>query len=154
MKEYFRQLLILYGALAGGQVMFAMVVLVLINQSPIADPGAGRMLYLQITSLLALGAIFSAFSINRTQKRKAPEVEPQDRMPYYRSLVIIRCALIEGLSLFSLVIAMTTNDMLFFLYFAGAMIVFMMFRPGIEEYLQMFQVTAQEAAKIRQEVAN
>lgn len=153
MKESFRQLFILYGALAGGQILFAAVVMALISQSPETGTDQDN-IFMTILPFFVLSCIFAAFGINRMRKSKAAEVAPEGRFDYYRSLLIIRCALVEGASLFSIVVALITSDMRYLLFFAACLIAFMVLRPGVDEYLRLFSFSPQEEAKIRQELSN
>lgn len=150
MKEYFKQLFILYGALAGGQILFATVVMALISQSPVAESDK---IFMNILPFVVLGSIFVSFSINRRRKAQAAEVAPEARQEYYRSMVIIRCALVEGASLFSIVVALITLDMRYLLFFACCLIFFMLLRPGVDEYLRLFPFSPQEESQIRQELS-
>lgn len=150
MKEYFKQLFILYGALAGGQILFATVVMALISQSPAAESDKT---FMTILPFFVLGCLFVSFSINRKRKSSAAEVAPDARQEYYRTMVIIRCALVEGASLLSIVVAFITLDMRYLLFFACCLIFFVMLRPGVDEYLRLFPFSPQEESQIRQELS-
>jgi hypothetical protein len=97
---------ILYAALMAGVLLFLTVSLVLNYLSGPFMPGQEwlRQIFLLVAILLAVTAVFGGIAFVRKKLADLPPaLSPEDRMNNYRSLMIIRAALMEGPAFFFIV---------------------------------------------------
>ena len=134
-KEYFNTLIIIYYVLIGGQLLFGFVSLVL-HQSETFDPAIKELrdIFIFVVPFFVLGGLLGS-NIMFKYQLKVCKSKPDlmEKMTCYRSALIIRYALLEGPSFFSIVVYLLTRDMLF-LGMAGVIIlIFLSIKPAISK---------------------
>ncbi len=147
-KTTFSQINIIFLALAGGQIMFAAVVLWINNQPTqreAVDTGLG--LALPIVMLSAIGIAYWIYQQRAVQGAKLQAVS--DKMAHYRISNIIRLALVEGPNLLAMVLVLIEGHMSYLIYFAGGMLAFLFFRPTVDKFINDYQLSASEQAELR-----
>ena len=113
-KEYFRTLSILHIALILGQVFFALITVFLIINKIMIGQRDLSVILAYITPIFTLISLF--FSNYFYKKKLKPLQESNDlkyKMTNYRGVLVIRYALIEGPSFFSIVVTLLTSNLVF-----------------------------------------
>jgi hypothetical protein len=144
-KELFRQINILYYSLLAGQVLFCSVVVFAILDPETRQTGWPEAPFGLVVPVLLAGIIPIVFFINNRQLQQAPTQEDLPaKMTHYRNLVILRSALIEGANLFCLVVLLLENNSTFLIFFGAGLLLFLYFRPSVNEFLQYYQLSGTE----------
>lgn len=123
-KEYFMTLIIIHAMLLFGQVVFLVVLyyLVVAGQGGMSQE-LNDILQFVAPAFVIGGLIASALWVNKKLKSIKAKPELMDRLSEYRTVQIIRYALLEGPSLFALICFFLTGNFLF-LAFAGIIILY------------------------------
>lgn len=144
-KELFRQINILYFALLAGQILFCTVVVFAILDPETRQTGWPEAPFGLLVPVLLAGIIPLVFFINNRQLQQAPAQENLSaKIGHYRTLVILRSALIEGANLFCLVVLLLENNSTFLIFFGAGLLLFLYFRPSVNEFLQHYQLSGAE----------
>ncbi|PHN05439.1 hypothetical protein [Flavilitoribacter nigricans] len=147
-KEVFRQTNILYFSLLAGQVLFCSVIVFAILNPETRQTGWPEGTYGLLVPAILVGVLPLVFFINNRQLSQGSEEENLPaKMAHYRTLVILRSALIEGVNLFSLVILLLENNTTFLIFFGAGLLLFLYFRPSMNEFLQHYQLDSGEQAE-------
>ena len=144
MNSGFRQIWIIYGALTMGQIILALVVVYWLTSGGATD--ASEMPSLDyIVPLSLVGAVFSAYTLNRVLAGKASQQKGLSaKLDHYQNRVIIRSALIEGANLLVLISAMLTGKMSFLLFFLAGFGMFILFYPRMSVFSSEYALTTDE----------
>lgn len=144
-KEYFKSLKILHIAFILGQIIFGLVIYSWISGT-IAENSADiiNLVIVIISSSVILGIVIS----NLVYRKKLESVKAlndiKEKMTKYRSILIIRYAIIEAPSYLAIAAAMFTFDPVF-LIIAATTIVYMIFkRPTKEAIIEDLGLNQQE----------
>ena len=145
----FRQIITLYYALLAGQILFCLVaVFALDSPSPMQSGWPGEPLGMVLPILMA-GGMMTAFLINNKRMASAAaEPDLDAKMAHYRTSVIIRSALLEGVNLFCIVGYLLEHNITFLYFFAAGILVFLYFRPSIKEFIQHYGISAAEQSQL------
>ncbi len=145
MKQFFRQLHMLYGALLAGQMIFAVVVLVVsglptkLGSLSFEDP------FLLFGVVVTFMSIFVAWWINDQRKAQGARLaDIMEKTGHYRNLVIMRCAMVEGANLMALTFALASRQGFFFLLFSAGLTAFAYFRPSKQEFARDYNLRPDE----------
>lgn len=132
-KEYFKSLNILFLALLMGQVSFAAISYYL---NLVVKPQMGVMRNMFIIVALALmmnGFVLGNFLYKSQIKRMRDFTQLSFKLGGYRSAFLLRLALLEGASLFSIVAYLLTADITF-MVIAGLIVAYFIYlRPSIDK---------------------
>jgi len=117
---------ILFSALVLGQIMFGAIVLFALNNGKMQfnipksdDP------FVFVVPVMAIASIAAGIFLFNTLRQKAKEKEDLPaKLQAYLTAMIVRFALIEGVSLLGIVVGMINNN-LFYLGISGLLIVYM-----------------------------
>lgn len=150
-QSIFRQVNILYYALLAGQVLFCLVVLFGVLDPDARQSGWPEAPFGLVVPVLMASTMSAAFFINNRQLSQATD-QPNlgAKINHYRSTVILRSALIEGGNLFCLVVLLLENNSTYLFLFAAGLLVFLYFRPGLNEFTQHYALSGAEQAEINQ----
>lgn len=145
-KAYFRALTIVYFALIAGQVLFVFLSLFLIQTGQLGDGGNElRNIFLFIVPLFAFGGILGS---NIMFKKGLSEAKSKkgllDKLNFYRSALIVRYALLEGPSFFSIVVYLLTGDLLFLGIAAFIIVIFLIIKPSPEKAINDLELSHEE----------
>lgn len=120
---------LIYLAFIGGQVLFAIVILFVLNDTSARHNDSNNPL-LYAGAAITLATIVTAYLIYN--RRMADFDSAEDKTAYQRSSQLMRWALIEAGNLINLVFLFTENNLYFLLPFAIGLGVFFMTRPETE----------------------
>lgn len=121
-KEYFKYNKIIFIALLTGQIVFAMVCVLLNKDKPVNDTINGNETNMLIVAIISLSLLIASFYIPRIRLEKIRQVEDIKRRLYdYRATLIIKFALVEGATLFAIVQYLLTGS-IYILGFAALLI--------------------------------
>jgi hypothetical protein len=114
-REYFRTLRIIFYALIAGQITFGLVIF-FYHRMMQADAGLQelRNIFFFIVPVFFIGGYFGGkFIFNLRMKTARSRANLTEKMDDYRSSLIVRYALLEGSSLFSIVAFLMTGEIIF-----------------------------------------
>lgn len=131
--EYFKSLNILFLALLMGQVSFAAISYYL-NLGVKPEMGVTRNMFIIVALFLMMnGFVMGNFLYKYQIKRVRDFAKLSFKLGGYRSAFILRLALLEGASLFSIVAYLLTADITF-LVIAGLIVAYFIYlRPSIDK---------------------
>lgn len=149
-KEYFKTLSILHLALTIGVLFFGLIVSFLILTGTMSNDRTDLdSILMYFIPILILGGLLAG---NRIYKNKLVGLKESNdlkaKMTNYRSILINRYAFLEGPAFFALVAVMLTSN-LFYLVFAGIMVIFMIYwRPTRNSVIADLGLNQQEISII------
>lgn len=130
-EQIAKPLIILHAALLFSQLLFAAVAYFLVASGQVEPVMAGfQTFFYVLAAALALGGIVACFTFGNARLNALREIpDAAARINGYRSVSIIRWALLEGPSFLATTIFLLTGN-LWFLILAGAVILlFILIRP-------------------------
>lgn len=128
-REYFKSIKIVFFSLLVGQLTFALIALYLNlgSESVKGNVGAMRNIFLIIALIFALNGLLTGNMIYRSRLRKViKNPSLSKKLSEYRSTLLIRLAMLEASTLFSLVAYLLTADLIF-VGFAGMTLAYFVF---------------------------
>lgn len=144
-KELFYQINILYYALLAGQILFCIIILFALLDPETRQSGWPEAPFGLIVPILLASIIPIVFFINNRQLSQATDQKDLPaKAAHYRTLVLLRSALIEGANLFCLVALLLENNSTFLIFFGAGLLLFLYFRPSVNEFLQHYQLSGAE----------
>lgn len=144
-KDTFNHINIVYYALLAGQILFCSVIVFAIQDPETRQTGWPEAPLGLIVPILLAGLLPLVFFINNRQLNRAAEQENLlSKVAHYRTLVLLRSALIEGVNLFCLVCLLLENNSTFLIFFGAGLLLFLYFRPSVSEFLQHYQLDGNE----------
>lgn len=145
-KQYFQSLSILHAALTMGQVMFLMV-LVYLHTSGMASEADALFatLLMYLVPAVALLAFSAGSFIYRTRITALKTLSSlSEKLNGYRAIMIIRFAVWEGASMFSLVAYFLTGSNLFIVISVAYVLLFIIVRPTAEKFAFELELSSEE----------
>jgi hypothetical protein len=129
-REYFRLMLIIYFALVAGQVMFGLVVAFLRLAGDFSmELSEMKDIFLILSCVFAAGGYLGGRILFRKMMVSARDrASLAEKMANYRSAMIVRYALLEGATFFTIIACLITGDFLF-LGFAGFLVLIFVTMP-------------------------
>lgn len=120
---------LLYYALLGGQVLFAAVVVLVINSNDSGN-AQGLDMFRYGVPLMTFGSVTAALLMSRSRREQLEAVkDPEEKLAQYRMTVILRSAMIEGANLFALIGTLLGGGTGYLMYFAVGLLAFLYLRP-------------------------
>jgi hypothetical protein len=147
-KQYFQTLSILHGALTMGQVIFLML-LVYLHTSGNAQPADAMFatLLMYLVPAVALLAFSAGSFLYRTRINALKSLTSlSEKLNSYRAVMIIRLAVWEGASMFSLVAYFLTGSNLFVVISVIYVLLFIIVRPTAEKFSFELELSPEEKA--------
>jgi hypothetical protein len=142
MTSNFQQIKLLYLSLLVAQLIFAVVILMTTGIPRHFGKLAPDDLYLLLGILLSFGSIFTANWINHQRKGLVNRMDAlPEKLMHYRSLVIIRSALVEGANIMTLTFALLTGQGFFYIIFVAGFLAFLYFRPSKREFSEDYDIS-------------
>lgn len=130
-KEYFTILTVIHSALLTGQTAFAAVAYYLVSSGQFVTNGELKSVFQIVASVLVLGGILAGYLLGKNQlqviRSKSKLLE---KLVAYRSMMIIKWALLEMPSLFAIVSFLLTGSSFFLGLMAVILVIFFMNRPS------------------------
>jgi len=149
-KAYFKFLTIIYFALITGQLIFGLFAYYLnSNNITVTSNPELREIFLYVVPMLFLFSMLAGYLIFRFRIRMIKaRTTLVEKLTQYRSLVIVRYALLEGSSLFSIVAYLVTGDLLFLTFSGFIILFFISIRPTRERAETELRLNSSEMATI------
>jgi hypothetical protein len=148
-RNYLNTLKIIHIALTVGQLLFAAVVFYLVYSGQVAgDPSSSGMFMMIVPFFIIAGVGASIMIFNTRRNKIRQKTDLKEKLSDYRVTQILRYALLEGPTLFALVVAIITGD-LGFLYIAlGIVVLFASYAPSRGRVISDLQLNDQDLYKL------
>ena len=148
-KQYFRINNLLYFALLSGQIVFSAITLFL-NHGLMFQPDPSlRDIFIYIVPLFVLNGFVTGNIIYKNRLKKIKKFNSlTSKMTEYRGAIIIRMALLEGASLFSIVIYLITADIAFIAMAGIVVLYFLLLKPSREKVILELELNSTERMKV------
>jgi len=144
-----KKLHLLFVALAAGQVLFCGVVLYLILVERFAGVDMQARDQYLAPSILLLAAAGTAYALNQVLSRRGRRMQfLATKVQQYSITSIVRLAIVEGANLLILIITLLSGQINSLLFFALGMLVFLYFRPSQKDFVQLFELSAEEERQL------
>lgn len=148
-QQYFSTLSIIHGAMLAGQVLFAAVAWFLVQDGPLSDPESISALRIVVPIALISGLIGNQlFTRSRLPQLREKETLTE-KLTGYRTLLIVRFALLEGPTLLALATYLLGGDLTVLLVSGAIIAYFAIQRPTREGAIQALQLSGEEERQIR-----
>lgn len=149
-KAYFTFLTILHAALFGTQLLFASVVYYINSTSQLTNAEDARNLdeifQFVVPALILASYIGGSILVKIHLKALKAKAELKDKLTGYRSLLLMRFALLEVPSLFSIICFLITSSYLYLGLAALMMFVFLLHRPTQYRTINDLELTPADRA--------
>jgi len=144
-----KKLHLLFTALAVGQILFCGIVLYLILMKDFKGVDMqARDIYLA-PSIILLAAAGTAYALNQVLSKRGRRMQfLTSKVQQYSITSIVRLAIVEGANLLILIITLLSGQVNSLLFFALGMLVFLYFRPSREDFVQLFELSAEEQQQL------
>lgn len=136
----FRQTNIIFYALLAGQILFCLVILFAISDPETRQSGWPAFPFGMILPIVMASIVGAVFVINRWRGQRSVASGNGAKFNNYRTIVLLRSALIEGVNLFSLVLFLVENNATYLIFFGFGLLLFLYFRPSMDEFRQFYDV--------------
>lgn len=135
---YFRSLIIVFYSLIIGQVFFGLISFFLVSTNNIKSEGADlRSVFIYIIPVFVLvGLILSNLIFKNRLKAIDRKSSLIIKLTDYRAALVVRYALLEGPSIFAIVVYLVTGDIIFILFAALIVFYFLTIRPNREKAIK------------------
>lgn len=129
---YFSSLLIVFYGLILGQVVFGLISFFLVNTNNFKSDGAAlSSVFIYIIPVFALGGfILSSLIFKNRLKAIDRRSGLMNKLADYRAALVVRYALLEGPSLFAIIVYLITGNTIFILFSAFIVLYFLAIRPN------------------------
>ncbi|HWD86936.1 MAG TPA: hypothetical protein VG367_02340 [Mucilaginibacter sp.] len=145
---------IIHLALIAGQVLFCLVAYFQFPQKDFSMDGS-KDPFVYVAVILAAGGFFLGSFLFRQQVGKiGPENSLSQKISAYQTAFILRAALAEGPSLFSVVAFMLSGNLLFLAITGAIILYFLSFRPTREKVSNDLNLDYNEKAELDGQPAN
>lgn len=145
LAEQFKSVQIIFFALLIGQILFLFISVFLV-QSGNVKPNYDLFLILFIVDLMiitpaiVIGPMIYRSFIERANSKKLLE----EKFILYRQGVIIKLALVEAPTIFSIVSYLLTGSVIFLILAVGVLILFFFHKPTLEKFSEDFNIPLSE----------
>lgn len=141
----FKTLQIIFLALLLGQLAFAIVGNMVLNEQTGIDTGA--LIYL-VPSVLIVGTIAGYYIFKSNMAKVSLEASLEDQFKAYRTNSIVRWTMIEMGNLLAIVAAIIEGNSIYLIFFAVGLIAFATTRQNIDEFTKQFNLSSEEKRKL------
>ncbi len=152
-RSLIRSTYLLYLALLLGQFVFCLIVIFMLTQpdSPMIREGTD---YLYLGLLVIFMAGSAAMFVNQLRNKQISKIRAnfEGKVLHYRTTVIMRSAMVEAGNLFCIVLSILERSLTPLLIFALGLLVFIYFRPRVEEIATNYQLTGEERQKLERQL--
>jgi hypothetical protein len=148
-KQYFRSITILYFGLLIGQVAFAAITLYL-NLGLLFQPDDSlRDIFIYIVPIFVVNGFVTGHLIYKSRLKKIKNYSSlTSKMGEYRSAMIIRFAMLEGASLFAIIVYLLTADLIFMAMTGLIVAYFIILKPTVDKITMDLELNSTERLKI------
>jgi hypothetical protein len=148
-KEYFKLLQIIFYAFLAGQVMFGMIVLFLVqtqNLQPNPDLVESFMYVVPIVAFTAL--VIGNIVYKKVLAGAKNKTLLVHKMPVFMSATLVKCAMLEGTTLFTIVTYLLTGEVMFIGAAALLIVIFYTFKPSREKAIMDLELSHEDIETI------
>lgn len=153
MIPLFRSTILLYLALVLMQIIICLFVVFLLTQPdrPLNQEGSDYPYLALLVVFLSGGA---GWFLNKLRADAIPKLRAnfKGKVLHYRTTVIMRSAVVEAGNFFCILLALFERSLTPLLFFAIGMLVFLYFRPRLEEVTQLYQLTETEHQELARQM--
>ncbi|PCH71250.1 MAG: hypothetical protein COC06_02370 [Bacteroidales bacterium] len=146
--QYQRTNSILFIAMLIGQIVFTAITLYL-NQTlgGIAEDDNIRDIFLLVVPVFFLGQMLASKIVIAKKLKLARSKETlNEKLFEYRSITIIRLALLEGVAFFSIICFLLTGDYIFLVFVGLIMVLFVINKPTKDKLVRELELNREEQA--------
>jgi MFS family permease len=148
-KQYFRSLTILYFGLLIGQVAFAAITLYLNLELLFQPDDSLRDIFIYIVPIFVVNGFATGHLIYKSRLKKIKKHNSlTSKMGEYRGAMIIRLAMLEGASLFAIVVYLLTADLIFIAMSGLIIAFFIILRPTSDKISMDLELNSTEKLQI------
>lgn len=149
MKGPFRAIQTTYLALLGGQLIFAFIVYQVLKRGGL--PNNLDYPFEWITPLLTFGGLGIAYLLHRQRQKQARTLSfgLSRKVIHYKTSVLMRSAIIEGVNLFPLLAAFVENSLHYMVYFAVGLGLYLFLYPSKQHFIHYYNIDPGQAAQLR-----
>ncbi|MFN3872254.1 MAG: hypothetical protein ACK4R9_04575 [Ignavibacterium sp.] len=144
-SEQIKAVQIIFFALLTGQIIFLFIAVFLVQSSNVV-PDENLFLILFVVDLLIIapaivaGPMFYRSFISRVK----PKMSLSEKFNLYKQGTIIKLALVEAPTIFSIVAYMLTGSLVFLILAIGVLVLFFQHKPTIEKFANDFDISLSE----------
>lgn len=149
-KMLFTQINIIYFALFTAQVIYFFIGILLIESGGSIGFEGVETIFLFVTPLVVFTGIYSSRLIysKQVENSKKNMSSLNAKLLAYRTHLIVRYALLEGLNIFNITIMILTGKFLFAAFFAIVIVFYFLARPSKEAFIMDYEISGEDAAKL------
>ena len=137
MKDFFRQLNLLFLILLSGQLFFCLVVVILNSGPEYAAQQRDSDLFDTLLPIFILSMTFAIHLIDKQRLKRGVLLESlQAKLRFYRRSVFLRLILMEMTNIFAIVIALVEGKLHYSIYFLIGLMAFFYFRPSMPRFME------------------
>lgn len=153
-RTLFRSTFLIYVALLLGQVAFSLFTVFLITQPDRMMKEGSDYPFLGILVVFLAGG--AAWFVNKLRYDQLPKLRfnHDGKLLHYRTTVIMRSAMVEAGNLFCLILALLEGSLTPILYFCIGLVVFLYFRPQLEELAKEYGMSEEEKQRLERQLKN
>jgi hypothetical protein len=145
-KEYFKSMLVIWFSLIGGQIFFGIITFYLNNNGsyePRAKDLKDIFIYL-VPVFTVYGVIAGSIIFKKKLNSSKSKTSLIEKLNDYRAALIIRYALLEGATFFSLVSYLMTGDSLFLYISIAIIVIFIIIKPSTKDVINNLELNPGE----------
>ncbi|WP_183562853.1 hypothetical protein [Mucilaginibacter sp. SP1R1] len=148
-KTFLKTMNIIHVALFGGQVTFAIITFSLNKQQLLFSiKNTGDVFFFIAPGLAVFSFVVSIFLFKKLVSESLNKNTLSEKLTGYQSAVIVRSALLEGASLFGIVVFMLTSNLFYLFISTVIMLYFLTLRPTADKTASDLQLTYDEKAEL------
>jgi hypothetical protein len=148
-EKFFTTINILFFALIGGQTIYFLVGLFLIQSGNKEGFGGLNTIFMFITPVVVLSSILaSKFIYTKQVTTFDKNLLLENKLVSYRTANIVRLALLEGANIFNISIMIITANYFFAALFIIIISLFLLNRPTKAKFILEYEISADDALKI------
>jgi hypothetical protein len=148
-KKFFTTMNILFFAFIGGQTIYFVIGLFLIQSGSKEGFGGLNSIFMFITPVVVLSSIFaSRFIYTKQVANFDKKLSLENKLVSFRTANIVRLALLEGANIINISIMIITANYFFAALFIIIMALFLLNRPTKAKFILEYEVSADDALKI------
>jgi MFS family permease len=149
-KENFKSMLVIWLSLIGGQVFFGLIAFYLNNNGSYYPQGKDlKDIFIYLVPVFAIyGLVAGSIIFKKRLNSSKNKTSLLEKLNDYRAALIIRYALLEGATFFSLVSYLMTGDQLFLYISILIIAMFIILKPSAEKVINDMELNPNERQMI------
>lgn len=153
-KEQIQQINILYIALFAGQMILALVIIFLMNQSSTVESETASTVdssWTLIAAMISVSAIGLAFFLYNKRKEEGTALSGglASKLAHYRVSFTLRAALIESANMVAILFYFMEGNIFYLILFAVGIAAFLLIRPSVPKIIEDYQLSASEQSEFQ-----